>query len=194
MQDYDDEHPEDFGSKAMTFNVEISNFQQDFFTNEIAHQLADRVTSGMRREIEDTANELIHKKLHEQMEATIADVIEKGMNTPIQPSDNFSNPKGGVITMSDFIAQGAEKYLETTTNDRGVPEKRSSYNRVETRLNRFLAQVITNDIDNEIRKQVATITTEIRNQMKSAAAEWLAKFQAETVAGVEKAKALASRI
>ncbi len=53
--------------------------------------------------------------------------------------------------------------------------------------------VITKQFEDELKAEVRTMKDEIRNQMKSAAAEWLAKFQAETVAGVEGAKALQLR-
>ena len=194
MASRDTKEPMDWAHGSMTFKVDIGGLQEDFFIREIADRLVEQVSKNMIERIESTANELIEQRLRARMDAIIADVIEKGMTTPMQPSDAFSHPKGEPITAAEFIALGAEQYLEAHVNSEGKPSKPGSYSHTQKRMEYFLSQVVTKQFSDEIGKQVREITMQIREQMKSAAAAWLAKFQAETVVAVEKAKALAIRI
>jgi len=109
----------------------------------------------------------------------------------LQPSDEFSPPKGQPITPLEFIAKGAENFLDGHVNDKGEATSPSAYgSRTSRRIDYFMQGVITKQFEDELKREVKAMKDEIRNQMKSAAAEWLAKFKAETVAGGEGAKDL----
>lgn len=194
--DFEDERePQDWAKGSMNFSVAITNTQEDFFIREIADRLADKVSRDMEKRITAHVEETLVAKLTKQVDDVIDELVTKGMQATMQPSDQFSNPKGEPITLTDFVAEKASGYLEETVDLEGKPAQRSAYGKtVQPRLSYILQGVVTREIDDEIKKGVSEIKVKVRNQMKSAAAEWLAKFQAETVAGIEKAKQLASRI
>ena len=129
------------------------------------------------------------------MDDVVNELVSKGMNAPMQPSDQFSNPKGEPITLTEFISEKASGYLEEVVGPDGGP-KSTAYNSGHLngpRLERLMSGVVTKEFDKEINKGVTEIKNEIRGLMQKAAAEWLAKFQAETVAAIEGAKSLAIR-
>lgn len=191
--EYDGE-PTAWAKGSMNFNVAITNAQEDFFIREVADRMADRISKDMIERMEAATKELVEVKVMARLEEVITDVINKGLSADVQPSDEFSTPKGQPITPLEFIAKGAENFLEGHVDDKGEATSKSQYgNRTSRRIDYFMRGVITNGFDAELKKEVDAMKTEIRNQMKSAAAEWLAKFQAETVAGVEGAKALQLR-
>lgn len=196
MNDFDeyDDEPQAWAKGSMNFNVAITNAQEDFFVREVADRMADKISRDMIERMEDTAKELIEAKVMARLEEVISDVIDKGLSAELQPSDEFSTPKGEPITPLEFIAKGAENFLDGHVNDKGEAASPSAYgSRTTRRIDYFMRGVITKQFDDELKREVQTMKTEIRGQMKSAAAEWLAKFQAETVAGVEGAKALQLR-
>ena len=190
---YEDDEPQDWPKGSMNFEVKISNYQEDFFIREIADRLCEKVSGDSLNRVEEIAGDLIETRLRSRMDSIITDVLEKGMSTTMQPSDNFSNPKGESITPAEFIAQGAEKYMSDTVQRDGSPHDRYGGQSM-TRLQWALAEVVTKKFEDEMRKAVSEITGQIREQMKEAAAAWMAKFQAETVAKIEGAKELASRL
>jgi hypothetical protein len=195
MSDYDqDDEPQAWAKGSMNFNVAITNAQEDFFVREVANRMADKISKSMIERMEAKAAELIEAKVMTRLEEVVSDVIDKGLSSPLQPSDEFSTPKGQPITPLEFIAKGAENFLDGHVNDKGEATKPSSYgDRTSRRLDYFMKGVITTQFEDELKKEVTAMKTEIRNQMSAAAAEWLAKFQAETVAGIEGAKALQVR-
>lgn len=194
--DFEDEHePQDWAKGSMNFNVAITNTQEDFFIREIADRLADKVSRDMEKRITAHIEETLVTKLTKQVDDVVEELVTKGMQATMQPSDQFSNPKGEPITLTDFIAGKASGYLEETVDREGKPARPNGFGQtVQSRLSYILQGVVTRELDDEVKKGVSEIKTKVRNQMKSAAAEWLAKFQAETVAGIESAKQLASRI
>jgi hypothetical protein len=195
MNDYDqDDEPQAWAKGSMNFNVAITNAQEDFFVREVADRMADKISHDMIKGMQATAAELIETKVMARLEEVVSEVIDKGLSSPLQPSDEFSTPKGQPITPLEFIAKGAESFLDGHVNDKGEATKPSGYgDRTSRRIDYFMKGVITKQFDDELKKEVTAMKTEIRNQMSAAAAEWLAKFQAETVAGIEGAKALQVR-
>ena len=192
--EYDEEQPT-WDADAMKFEVKISNVQEDAFVRNISQGLAERVSKEMLQRIEDTANALIEQRLTAKLQEVVTDIIDKGLSRELQPSDEFSTPKGEPITPLEFIAKGAEKFLEQHLDDNGnIVTPNTFSRRTSRRIDIYMRGVITAQFEKELGAEVAAMKTQIRDQMKAAASEWLAKFQAETVAGVEKAKALASRI
>lgn len=194
MDYYEDDEPQDWAKGSMRFEVKITNSQEDFFVREIADRLCDRVSKDMLKGIEDKAHELIEAKVVTRLEEVVNDIIEKGLTRELQPSDEFSTPKGEPVTPLEFIAKGAESFLEQHVDEKGNATSPSSYNRTKRRIDHFMQGVITRQFEDEINKEVRTIKADILNQMKAAASAWLAKFQAETATGIEKAKALGSTI
>ena len=194
MDYYEDEQErEPWEKDSMTFSVKIESLQEELFVSEVARDIASRVSSKMIKEIEKRAEETILTALTKRVDDVVADLVSKGMQATMQPSDQFSNPKGEPITLTEFIAEKAGGYLEEKVNDSGAPYTGGYSERAQTRLNHHLRGVINSEFEKEVNSGVTEIKNTIRNQMKEAAAEWLAKFQAETVTGIEKAKALASR-
>lgn len=195
MSDFDeyDGEPQAWAKGSMNFNVGITNAQEDFFVREVADRVADKISRDMIDRMENTAKDLIEAKVMARLEEVVSDVIDKGLSAELQPSDEFSTPKGQPITPLEFIAKGAENFLDGHVDEKGNSVSPSSYNRTSRRIDHFMKGVITKQFEDELKAEVRTMKDEIRNQMKSAAAEWLAKFQAETVAGVEGAKALQLR-
>lgn len=192
--DYDEyNEPQDWAKGSMNFEVKITNSQEDFFVREIADRLCEKVSKDMLDRIKDTADEMIENKVLGRMQEVIDEVIEKGLTKELQPSDEFSTPKGEPITPLEYIARGAENFLDGHVNEKGEACRPSSYNRTKRRIDHFMSDVITKQFEDELNKEVRAMKNQIRDQMKSAAAEWLAKFQAETVTGVENAKALQLR-
>jgi hypothetical protein len=195
---YENDEPQDWPKGSMTFEVKISNYQEDFFVREIADRLCEKVSRGSLDRIDKTANELIEGRLRGRMNAIITDVLEKGLTATVQPSDNFSNPKGEPISPAEFIAQGAEKYMSERVDREGKTPDPTAYSHMGkghwTRMEWALAQVINKQFEDEMKKAVSEITKSIRLQMQEAAAAWMAKFQAETVTQIEGAKQLASRL
>lgn len=198
MNDFNDEfddEPQGWAKGSMNFNVAITNTQEDFFIREVADRMANTISRDMIKRMEDAAKELIETKVMARLEEVVSGVIERGLSSELQPSDEFSTPKGQPITPLEYIAKGAENFLDGHVDDNGNSAKPSAYgSRTTRRIDYFMQGVITKQFDDELKKEVTAMKNEIRNQMKSAAAEWLAKFQAETVAGVEGAKALQLRI
>jgi hypothetical protein len=193
MNEYDDE-PQAWAKGSMNFNVAITNAQEDFFVREVADRMAETISRDMIKRMEDATKELVEVKVMARLEEVVTDVINKGLSAELQPSDEFSTPKGQPITPLEFIAKGAENFLDGHVNDRGEATSKSNYgNSTSRRIDYFMRGVVTKQFDDELKKEVVAMKNEIRGQMKSAAAEWLAKFQAETVAGVEGAKALQLR-
>lgn len=191
---YDDEEPQDWAKGSMNFEVKITNSQEDFFVQEIANRLCERVSKDMIKRIEERAHELIETRVVARLEEVVTDVIDKGLTRELQPSDEFSTPKGEPITPLEFIAKGAENFLDQHVDDKGNATEPSSYNHTKRRIDHFMQGVITRQFEDEINKEVKTIKAEILSQMKAAASAWLAKFQAETATGIENAKALGSTI
>lgn len=179
---------------TMTFKVEIKNVQEDFFVREISDRMAERVSGEMIDLITDRANKLIEEKLFTHLDATIDKIVEEGLTTELQPSDEFSTPKGEPITPLEYIAKGAESFLEQHVDSKGNAVSPSSMNRTKRRIDQYMEGVITRQFEDEIAKEVRKIKEQILQQMKAAASEWLAKFQAETATGIEQAKALGSTI
>ncbi len=195
--EYEDDEPQDWPKGSMNFEVKISNYQEDFFVREVAERLCEKVSTDSLDRIDATANELIETRLRGRMDAIITDVLEKGLTATVQPSDTFSNPKGEPISPAEFIAQGAETFMSERVERDGSTASRNSYGNVKghwTRMEWALAHVINKQFEDEMKKAVSEITKSIRLQMQEAAAAWMAKFQAETVAQVEGAKQLASRL
>lgn len=190
--DYEDE-PQDWAKGSMNFNVSITNSQEDFFVREVANRMADKVSRDMIKRMEEQAQEIIETKVMARLEEIVSDVIDKGLSKELQPSDEFSTPKGAPITPLEYIAKGAENFLYGHVNDKGESAAPSSYGRTNRRIDYLMSGVITRQFEDELKAEVKKMKDDIRGQMKSAAAEWLAKFQAETVAGVEGAKALQLR-
>ena len=196
MNIYDDEpqYEDPWDAESMEFKIKIQNIQEDVFVSAIARDLASRVSIKMLRKIEEHVEETILKTLTDRVDETISGLIENGMQTHMQPSDQFSNPKGEPITLTEFIAEKASGYLEEKVGRDGKPSTGSYGDAKTTRLNFFLSMAIDSAFEKEVNAGVAEIKGTIRAQMKDAAAAWLSKFQAETVSGIEAAKALASRI
>ena len=191
--EYDEESQRAWAKGSMNFNVSITNAQEDFFVREVADRMADKVSKEMIKGIEQRAHELIETKVLERLEEVISDVIEKGLTKELQPSDEFSTPKGVPVTPLEFIAKGAESFLQTPVDGDGHAVTPGAYSRGKPRIHHYMQGVITRQFEDEIGKEVKAMKSQIRDQMKNAAAEWLAKFQAETVTGVENAKALQLR-
>lgn len=193
--DYNEyDEPQDWAKSSMKFEVNITNSQEDFFVREIADRLCDRVSKEMIERVESKAHELIETRVVARLEEVVTEVIEKGLSREVQPSDQFSTPKGQPVTPLEFIAKGAENFLEQHVDDKGNVVSPSAYNRTTRRIDQFMKGVITRQFEDEINREVKSIKAEILSQMKAAASAWLAKFQAETAAGIEKAKALGSAI
>ena len=73
----------------------------------------------------------------------------------MQPSDQFSNPKGEPITLTDFIAEKAEGYLSESVNDKGEPTASTAYgSRTTPRLNYLMSDVIDAAFDKEVQRGV----------------------------------------
>ncbi len=192
---HEDDEPQDWPKGSMNFEVKISNYQEEFFIREVAERLCEKVSRDSLDRIDATANELIETRLRGRMDAIINDVLEKGLAAMVQPSDTFSNPKGEPISPAEFIAQGADKFMSERVGRDGTTETDVYGNKKgNTRMEWALAQVVNKQFEDEMKKAVSEITKSIRLQMQEAAAAWMAKFQAETVAQVEGAKQLASRL
>ncbi len=194
---YEDDEPQDWPKGSMNFEVKISNYQEEFFIREIADRLCETMSKDSLDRIDKTANDLIETRLRGRMDAIINDVLEKGLAATIQPSDTFSNPKGEPISPAEYIARGAETYMSERVEKDGSTASASTYGNVKghwTRMEWALARVVDRQFEDEMKKAVSEITKSIRLQMQEAAAAWMAKFQAETVAQIEGAKQLASRL
>lgn len=196
MDYYEDgpEYEEPWDKESMEFKVQIQNIQEDVFVSAIARDLAGRVSKKMLKKIEDHVEETILSALTARVDQVVNDLVSKGMNSPMQPSDQFSNPKGDPITLTEFIAEKASVYLDEKVNSDGSRSSGGYNDRSKPRIEWVMANVIDAEFKKDVESGVRDIKSEIRNQMKSAAAEWLAKFQAQTVSGIEAAKQLAAKI
>lgn len=194
MYDYDErEDYEPWEKDSMEFSVKIESIQEELFVQAVARDLADRISGRMIKKIEAHVEETIVAKLTARVDEVVEGLVSKGMQAEMQPSDQFSNPKGDPITLTQFIAEKAEGYLEeTVSRDGGKPNTGFNANNTK-RINYIMQGVIDREFEKEVSKGVMDIKKDIRSQMQQAAAEWLAKFQAETVTGIEKAKTLAIR-
>ena len=193
--DYDEcAEYEPWEQDSMKFTVGIEAMQEEVFVTAIASDLANRVSTKMLKKIEAHVEETITAKLTARVDEVVEELISKGMQAQMQPSDQFSNPKGDPVTLTEYIADKASGYLEEVVGtDGGAP--RQGYNSTNIkRIDFMMGRVVDSAFEKEMQAGVSEIKRNIRDQMKEAAAAWLAKFQAETVTGIEQAKALASRI
>ena len=192
--DYEDrEEYEPWEKDSMKFTVGIEALQEEIFVTAIASDLASRISGKMLKKIEAHVEDTIVAALTARVDEVVNDLVSKGMQATMQPSDQFSNPKGEPITLTDFIAEKASGYLEETVGPNGGPKDTGYNDRNEKRINQLMAGVVTKEFDKEVNQGVTEIKNEIRGLMQKAAAEWLAKFQAETVTAIEGAKTLAIR-
>ena len=165
----------------MVLKVELGSYDANKIVQSLAAEMADHVMRAHREDIQKMARELVGDRVRAELDKAIAPIIEDALGQPLVPTDPFGKPKGKPMTAREIIARGAEEYLNTKVDSNGKPTADGFYTAKQyTRLNRMLGEVIDRNLEKEMSGAVKSIKSQVQDEMRKAAAAWLAQFQKAT--------------
>lgn len=166
----------------MVLKVELGSYDANKIVQSLAAEMADHVMRAHREDIQKMARELVGERVRVELDKAIAPVIEDALGQPLVPTDPFGKPKGEPTTAREIIARGAEEYLHTKVDHRGKPSNDAYH--TATRASQLFGEVVDRKFSAELKSSAKDLQRQVQDEMRKAAAAWLAQFQksaAETV-------------
>lgn len=175
-------------SDSIELNVTLKGYDLKDFERTIVDEVAERIWGEIGSSITDSITEKFATLVDQRVTETLQPIISEAFEQPLQRTDAFGKVVGEPMSMKDVIAGSGTDYLLTHVDPNGKPKQRDRYSSpAPTRLDIMVKSLIDQQFSKEIEKEKATAIRELRGQLKSAAAAWLAEFQGKAKAALDKA-------
>jgi hypothetical protein len=157
MNDYDDEQPEPQAPEnAMTITGTTLQWDARAMFDSIAQRAAASIVENVNRELVSEVKVQVSKQIAEQVGAKVSEVLD----TSIQPTNEWGEPKGKPTTLRDLVGAAAREYLGTKVDKDGRP---NSYNADSTRIDYIVKKAVEKEFDYRMQTEVKQAVEQAKN-------------------------------
>ncbi len=160
--------------------VNITLDVPEFFTGDPEEALRQAVIKHVGKIVSDRIEEQVQDQVvaaaMEKATGKIDSVISELLAMPIQPTNEYGEPRGEAKTLRETVIAQATTWLNQPVNDRGEPcgSSSRSVHPDSTRLAWFARRVAGDAVEKELKDAIAAAVTEIRGSVKVRAKDLLA--------------------
>lgn len=149
----------------------------DKIAEDVVEVITDRILNGndydggMRERIRDLAVERVAERVYAETDRIVAEHLA----APIQPTNEFGEPKGDPITLRDRVAQQVKRWLEEKVDRDGKTGRdpfsyQTTKTRAEWAIERAVDEVARKELEAEVRKAATEVKAQLNGKVTEATA------------------------
>lgn len=123
----------------------------------IAQHAASNIVENIARDLKAE----VTRSVKQQIDAQVGAIVSAALDTNIQPTNEWGEPKGKPLSLREMVGNSARNYLGVKVNKDGAE---STYNADTTRLEFIVKKVVASEFDYRMQTEVKKAVEMARNE------------------------------